>query len=142
MNRRSFFKEVARSLTETGKEVIYPLFENDIEKIERAADVLQGISWYPVDHLSLGYGEQMISGRLVCFFFDGQKAAACGKECRECHEMAQWIAYDQQLVCPGCEKSFSLREKGGSLNLAIYPVKNEQQKWWVGLPDKGVFSDA
>lgn len=142
MNRRSFFKELARSLTETGKEIIYPLFEDDIEKIERAADLLQGISWYPVDHLNMGYGEQMINGRLICFFFDGKRLTACSKECPDCHEMAHWIAYDHRLTCSICEKSFSFQEEKGSLNLLAYSVKNERQKWWVGLPDKGVLSDA
>lgn len=142
MNRRSFFKEMAHSLAETGKEIIYPLFENDIEKIERAADILQGISWYPVDHLDQGYNEQIINGRLIGLYLDGKKAAACSKECPECHEMARWIAYRHQLECPVCGKSYTFQEEKGSLALTHYSVKNERQIWWIGLPDEGAPSDA
>lgn len=142
MNRRSFFKELGRSLTESGKEIIYPLFEDDVKKIEHAADVLQGVTWQPLPSLSTGYEEQVVGGRLICFYYDGKKAVACGKECPDCHQIVQWVAYKEQLVCPGCGYSYSFRDEGGLLHLPHYTMAERDGTWWIALPAKEDGADA
>ncbi|CAM3205819.1 Rieske (2Fe-2S) protein [Sporolactobacillus spathodeae] len=134
MDRRSFFKELARSLTETGKEVLSPIIENDLEKIDRASDILQGQRWVPVASPSEGYEEQLVNGQLIGLFREGDQVRAFDKKCPQCRELLQWIAYDQKLHCPECDLSYSFVKKEGALAPSFYAIKKDEQGFWVAFP--------
>ncbi|WP_100487222.1 Rieske (2Fe-2S) protein [Sporolactobacillus pectinivorans] len=142
MDRRSFIKELAQSLTETGKEIIYPFFEDDIGKLERAANILNGISWHPLETISSGYQEQFCGGEIICLYLSGNSLTACSKRCPDCCETLQWLAYEQRLACAACGHNYSFLNKEGSLRPDIFSVKKEEESWWVALPDKGVSAHA
>ncbi|TGA97359.1 Rieske (2Fe-2S) protein [Sporolactobacillus shoreae] len=142
MDRRSFLKELVQSLTDTGKEIVYPLFENDIDKLERAADVLTGVSWMRLESIEPGYQEQICAGRIISLYLAADRLIACSKICPDCHETLQWIAYDRRLTCTACGRSYTFSDSEDSLRPNTFSVKKEEGSWWVALPDKGVPTDA
>jgi hypothetical protein len=135
MDRRSFLKELVQSLTDTGKEIVSPFIEHDMDKLGRAADVLNGLGWHRLDPVSPGYSEQVCGSRLVCLYYNDGRLTACGKYCPDCRELLAWIAYDHQLHCPACGKNYSFTGEEQSLKPELYEVRNERGSWCVALPE-------
>lgn len=142
MDRRSFLKELVKSVADTGKEIVSPFIEHDLNKIGRAADVLTGVSWYRLDPAGTGYSEQVCGGCLVCLYGHDGKLTACGKSCPDCDELLYWIASDRELRCPSCGKNYSFNGGERSLRPELYKVKNEKGSWWVALPERSGKSHA
>ncbi|MFT8318928.1 MAG: Rieske (2Fe-2S) protein [Sporolactobacillus sp.] len=135
MNRRSFFRELARSLTETGKEIVSPILEHDLEKIDQAATILQGLSWLSLPAPIRGYQEQMVNGKLIGIYYDGRKALAFDKKCPHCRSLVQWQAFEQKIYCPACSRTYSFQQNEGALQLSFYSLRRDEKGWWVALPE-------
>lgn len=135
MDRRAFFKELARSLTETGKEVLTPIIEHDLEKLDRASDLIQGLRWQPINQPSQGYSEQVVNHSLIGLYVSKEEALAFDKKCAVCHTLLQWLAYDQQLHCLMCDQSYSFMRKEGALAPSFYTLKHDQRGWSVAVPE-------
>lgn len=135
MDRRAFFKELAHSLTETGKEVLKPIIEDDLEKLDRASDLIQGLRWQHIETPNQGYSEQIVDGSLISLYVTAEDALAFDKKCSACHTFLQWLAYDKVLQCPTCEKTYSFVHKEGALAPSFYTLKHDQRGWSVAVPD-------
>ncbi|MFT8872327.1 MAG: hypothetical protein ABF868_08535 [Sporolactobacillus sp.] len=134
MNRRDFFKEIGRSLMQTGKEAVSPIVEHDIAKLNLAADILSGRDWYPITAPAAGYGEQMVNGEIVGLFRGEKGVVAFDKQCCQCRQLVQWLSYAGELRCPLCGRSYSPAEEAGDLALRLYPVREDAAGFWVAMP--------
>lgn len=137
MDRRSFLKEMIHDLADVGKQIAGPYIEEKLDKIDRATDLITGVSWFTLGELSKGYDEQLVNGILISFFTEKEHILACSKTCLDCHELAHWISYQEELRCPECGRSYSLRNQEGTLNLKHYTVKKDTGGWQIALPAQG-----
>ncbi|WP_353947500.1 Rieske (2Fe-2S) protein [Sporolactobacillus sp. Y61] len=142
MNRRSFLKELAGSLTETAKQIASPFIDEDVRKITQAADLLQDMHWYRLDRVPNGYSESFRAGQAVCLYKAGEKITACRKICPDCRGMLQWIAPLQRLTCLSCDQFYTFAKQEGSLHPEFIQLKHEGDQVWAALPNKGAGDHA
>ncbi len=138
MNRLEFFKEIKKNLIQTAKELVSPIIEDDIEKIDSLVDRISGFNWYPLENLdphTMKKGEdQFIKNQPIYIYPDGNEMKAVSKLCPNCGNMLHVFSYENKMKCLQCENVFPLQFEEET-DLHFFRLKKFRNKWYIALKD-------
>lgn len=139
MKRSEFFSEIKKDLIQTFKEIISPLVEDDIEKIDGMIEKISGIKWVSIGHFDPetfhGVEDRFIEKVPVLIYSNGKEIQAVHKICPHCGGMLHWISYEKSIKCLQCERGFPLAEEEVLSELNVFQLKRKESEWYIALKD-------
>lgn len=137
INRKDFFKEVSKNFKDATKEVVIPLVEDDLLKMDNVIDGMFGLSWISIGKINpenfITVKDYYFNKKNIAVYSDGKKINAVDKCCPNCNSLVNYIAYDKKFKCFKCENEYSLDNKDDNLKLKSLPVKKENDEWIIGV---------
>ncbi len=137
ISRFEFFKEVKNDLKQTAKELFIPIIEDDVDKVDRVVDEVIGVQWYSLGNIDLenfiGMKDFYINNQNIAVFSNGKKFNAVEKTCPDCHNILNWISYDEKLKCFNCDNEYYVFKEEKNSKLNYYSVKKLNDSWVIGL---------
>lgn len=136
MKRSEFLKEMGSSFFQTVKSVYDPFIQEDLEKVEEAADRALGIQWMPlmkadgtIKKLEMRY----IEGKPIIVSRYGTDIQARNGICPVCSNIIIVSTLYSSGKCLNCENEFNFQSNSGTLQLESLEVKKKDQMYFVGL---------
>lgn len=137
MNRAEFFSQVKNNFSNAAKELISPLIEDDIEKIDSIIDEFAGFKWYYLgDKDSLlvsGVIDKFINNHAIFIYPLNEELKAVSKVCNDCNSIVNFLSYDRKFKCFKCNNELLIKTNEGSLNLKNYRLKLTDKKYFIAL---------
>lgn len=137
LDRKDFFKEVSKNFKDATKEIVIPLVEDDLEKMDNVIDGMFGLSWISIGKINpenfTGVKDYYLNKKSIAVYSIEGKIKAVDKSCPNCQSLVNYIAYDKKFKCFKCENEYLLDCKDESLKLKKLPVKQENDLWMIGL---------
>jgi len=135
MNRKDFFKEIGSSLLETVKSAAEPFIQEDLEKIETAADRALGVEWMPLmqeEELRSNLEIRYIAGRPIIVSKFRSNIQAWDGICLGCSNIITISTLYSSGKCLNCDKEFNFQTLEGTLKLDPLAVKKKDHMYFVG----------
>lgn len=137
MNRSEFFSKVKNDLKQTVKEIVSPLIEDDIEKIDTIIEKISNVKWYPLDYYNSDAKYEIhdifLNNRFIGIYSNGHELKALDKECLECNSIVQWLSYKKEFKCFNCDTHYSIEDNNGDLKLRFYSLKEKNGKQFIAM---------
>jgi hypothetical protein len=133
MRRGDFLKEMAGSLFQTVKSVYEPFINEDLEKIEAAADHALGITWLPLEKGSSALEMKFIGGKPVIVSRNGTNMQVMNGVCPVCSTIIIVTTLYSSGKCLNCQKEYNFTTQTGELELESYPIKSKDDIVYIGF---------
>lgn len=137
MNRAEFFAQVKRDLFQTVKEIVYPLIDDDIKKLESFTKDLNDNNWFLLgegDFESiLDVEDRYINNRSITIFRSNDKLMAIDKVCSHCNSIISWVSYEKKFICFNCDRGFSIINEEGELKPTFYNLEKQKNRWYISI---------
>ncbi|TCZ78241.1 hypothetical protein E0485_08955 [Paenibacillus albiflavus] len=132
INRRDFFKVMGDSLAKTFKEVMTPIIEHDIKKIDRVAETFSGVRFSPVAMPKEGasFDEVNIQSEPIILLLHNGGYQAWSRKCKVCGQLLHYLAYQHCFKCFACDHEASLASPDPFTTL---PTKVDNGQLFVGI---------
>jgi len=137
IDRRDFFKVMGDSLVKTFKEIMTPMIERDIEKIDHVAETFSDLRFSPVAMPKEGasFVEANIQSEPIIVLLQGGEYRAWSRKCRACGQLLHYLAYRHCFKCFSCDHEASLASPDSFTTL---PTKVKNGQLYVGIkPQEG-----
>ena len=135
MNRAGFLKEMGRGFSDTVKGILAPFVEEQIDKIDDAANIITGRDYFPLPQVERGiWSLQDFFLAERSFYLIGQadgRLCAISKLCSICGGMLTVISFDRTCKCLICDKSVSLESFEGELPVHELEIVERDDKLFV-----------
>lgn len=137
MNRAEFFAQVKRDILQTVKEIVYPLIDDDLKKIESFTKDLSDNNWFLLGEVDLEtileVEDRYINNRSVAIFRSSNQLKAIDKVCSHCNSIISWVSYEKRFVCFNCSRGFSIISEEGDLKPIFYNLAKEKNSWYISI---------
>ncbi|MGG3470175.1 hypothetical protein ABES02_22150 [Neobacillus pocheonensis] len=133
MRRGEFLKEMRSSLFQTVKSVYEPFLNEDLEKVEAAADRALGIAWLPLTEVHTDLELKFIGGTPIIVSRNGTNMQAWNGVCPECSHIIILTTLYSSGKCLNCQKEFNFKTKSGDLLLNSIPIKQKENAYYIGF---------
>lgn len=137
MNRAEFFAQVKKDLLQTVKEVVYPLVDDDLKKIESFAKDLSHNNWCLLGEIDIeslsDIEDRFINNRSVVIYRSNNQLKAIDRACPHCKSIISWVAYEQKFVCFNCDRGYSIANEEGDLKPIFYNLAKEKNRWFISI---------
>ncbi|MEH7245227.1 hypothetical protein V7114_00410 [Neobacillus niacini] len=136
MKRLDFFKEMGDGFFQTVKSVYEPFIQDDLEKIEGAADRALGITWVPVlkeTEMTSSLEMKFFQGKAMIFVFHETNMQAWNGICPVCSHIITLSTLYSSGKCLNCQKEFNFKSNTGDLPLLPLPLKKKDQIYHIGF---------
>ncbi|WP_256760120.1 transposase [Cohnella sp. WQ 127256] len=134
MNRRDFLKS---AFANTFKEIISPLIERDIEKLDQVAETFSGTRYYRISYPKAGtlFDEVTVQMEPLIVMHGDNRYYALSKKCPGCGQLLNYLAYQRSFKCFSCDREATLSSPE---SFESFPTKIEDGHLHVGIPSKEV----
>lgn len=136
MNRQDFFKELSKGLFSTIKTIYEPFIDEDIEKIDKTADVMLGIRWEFVCRKDAEFekvNEYFINGKPIYIIQTNGNMRAISGICPSCSNLLNLSNLLLTCKCFNCSKDYNFQTDFGSLAFDELPLMEKSDGYYVGL---------
>ena len=134
MRRGDFFKEMGSSILQT----IKPFINEDLEKLEAAADKALGITWLPLmkendNELTSKLEMRFFAGKAIIVTRNGTNMQAMDGVCPVCSNIIILTALYSSGKCLNCQKEYNFKTQTGDLQLEELPLKRNNGTYFIGF---------
>ncbi|WP_462411935.1 hypothetical protein [Neobacillus sp. Marseille-QA0830] len=136
MKRGEFFKELAGGLIYTIKSAYEPFLQDDLEKVETAADLILGIKWVPFISETETTAElemKYLNGTPIIIAKQGTNIQAMNGVCPVCSNIIFLTALYSTGKCLNCQKEYNFKTNTGELKLEPLSIKLRNHIYYIGL---------
>lgn len=137
MNRRDFLRIIKEDLLQTFREVSQPFIEDNLEKVNQTLDTLLDVKWQPLP-VSFppdfrGWKDAYLNGQGVYLHADDSEVRCFSMVCSRCRMITTRLDEAKVIKCLMCERTFSLEQAAGELELEEYPVRKINSQYCLGI---------
>ncbi|WP_139187787.1 hypothetical protein [Bacillus tuaregi] len=141
MNRLDFLKEMKTGFLKTVNAVYEPILEDDIVKMNQAADQLLGVEWSFLMNeqpMAEGLEQKFVKGQPVIVMHKAKTLYAYSGVCPACSQLLHISMQEKICKCLNCEKHLSIenKEEFDSLILKEYPLKKKKDGYYIALKNR------
>jgi len=138
MNRLDFLKEMKMGFLKTVSALYEPVMDEDLAKINQAADQLLGVQWTFLLKEWQGIGridQKFVKGQPVVVMYRDDNVYAYSGICPSCSKLIHISIQEEVCKCLYCEKqaSFINEKVPDNLILTEYPLKKEKDGYYIAM---------
>lgn len=133
MDRKDFLKNLFGDVVYSAKEVITPLIEDDLKKVDKSTDLIVGEEWeklpdYQFNGKSWIVRDYNLASKSFYIVISENKEIAFRKQCPVCKGLITITEFDKKCKCFVCDKSRSLETDEGDLVIEEVPLRTKNGK--------------